>query len=276
MSLTYGFCLDDLSSMYNSAQFSDAFHSVVGDGITPQGTRLTVTVSGFTVTVGSGYALASGRWLSNDEPLVMTIRPSGNNDDRTDALVVRVNHKARKVALEILVDIDSDKLPSVVRDENEYSIILYLIRIRRGVTTLTPEDVTDKRTNPDLCGTMVPLSTVSEDVLYIYNFLLSGIDKEVARIISLSQAVVDKANEEIEKLGSSIQNAGGGPQIGELQTVRSPPVSGWLLCDGGPIPAEYPALSGILDGVLPNISGPEDRYRTYIYGGKAALERRIP
>lgn len=267
MSLAYGFCLDELSSMYNSAQFSDAFRALVGDGITPQGARLAVTINGFTVTVGSGYALSAGRWISNDEPLQMTIKASSNNEDRTDALVVRVDYQTRKAALEVLVDIEPDKLTEDYRNEREYIITLYFIRVRRGSTALTPDDVTDVRADPDLCGTVVPLSDIAGYVLYIYNFLLSGIDREVDRILDLSQKLVDKANAEIAKLDSAIQQAGGGPQVGDLQTVRLPPAPGWLLCDGSPIPEGYPALSELLSGTLPNISRANDRYRTYIYAG---------
>lgn len=267
MSLTYGFCLDELSSMYNSAQFADAFHSVVGDGITLHGAQMAVTINGFTATVAPGYALAAGRWINNDEPLRMTINASGNNDDRVDALVVRVDYETRKAALEILMDIDPDKLTDGYRNEKEYSIVLYCIRVRRGSTALTPEDVTDVRADPGLCGTVVPLSSIAESVLYIYNFLLSGIDQKVDRILDLSQAVVDRASEEIERLNTAIQQADGGPGIGELQTVRIPPGQSWLLCDGGSVPEKYPALSTILGGILPDISRAEDRYRTYIYAG---------
>lgn len=268
MSLSYGFCLDELSSMYDSAQFSDAFHAVAGDGITPSGARMSVNVSGFTVTVGSGYALAAGRWLENDEPLQMTINPSDDNDDRVDALAVRVNYASKKAWLEVLTNVDVDKLPSEFRTNEDYIIILYLIRVRRGVTSLTPEDVTDKRADPDLCGTVTSLSSISGNVLYVYDFLLSGIDKRVARIISLSQEVVNKADEEIAKLDAAIQKVGGGPQIGELRTVRRPPTPGWLLCDGSTVPDGYPVLSELLGGTLPDISNPDDRYRTYIYGGE--------
>lgn len=267
MSLSYGFCLDDPSSMYDSAQFSDAFHAVFGDGIALSGSQMTVSINGFTATAASGYALAAGRWVENDEPLVLDIQPSGNNDDRTDALVARVDYKARKAALEVLTDIDPSKLPWALRSEKEYSIVLYLIRVPRGISTLTPEHVTDCRSNPDLCGIVVPLSSVAVDALYIYNFLQSGIDQEVARIISLIQEVIDRAEKEIVRLDKAIQKASGKPGLGELCTVRRDPGPGWLLCSGGPVPAEYSELSALLDGTLPDISRPEDRYRTYIFGG---------
>lgn len=267
MSLTYGFCLDELSSMYDSAQFSQALHAVTGDGVAAGGAGLAASISGFSLTVGSGYALAAGRWLENDEPLMLAIQPSGNTDDRTDALVVRVDYTARRAALEVLAGVDPGKLPGSLRGEWEYSLVLCLIRVPRGASTLTPENLTDVRDDPALCGSVVPLSSIAGDALYIYDFLFSGIDREVARIIALSGEVVDKAATEIKRLDAAIQAAGGGPGLGELRTVRKDPGTGWLLCAGGAVPAEYPALSALLGGTLPDISSPEDRYRTYIYGG---------
>ena len=85
MSLTYGFCLGEISSLYDSAQFADAFHAVIGDGITPHGYQMAAAVNGFTVTIGTGYAFSAGRWLLNDEPLSLTVNGSGDHDDRTDA-----------------------------------------------------------------------------------------------------------------------------------------------------------------------------------------------
>ena len=267
MSLSYGFCLDELSSQYNSAQFSEAFRAVTGDGITPRGARLEISINGFTVTVNSGYALVAGRWLSNDEPLAMTVKSSGDHEDRTDALAVRVDYKARKAALEILEDIETEELPGMLRNKREYSIVLCLIQVRRGATTLTPEDITDVRADPNLCGAVLPFSAIAGDVLRVYQFLHSGIDAEVDRILQLLQDLLDRAGEEIRKLDDAIQQAGGGPEVGELRTVRRPLPLGWLLCEGEPIPTQYLELNALLDGTLPKLSQVEDRYCTYIYAG---------
>lgn len=270
MSLTYGFTL---GSKTNSKQLSDALHAVVGDGITPQGGRFNVTINGFTATLASGYGFAAGRWIENDEPLRLTVQPPNRNDDRTDALVARVDYTAKKVALEVLVDVDPDKIrddPSILRNDDEYSVFLYFIRVRRGVTSLTPDDVTDVRDDNVLCGKVVPLSDIAGKVIYIYQFLVSGIDDEVARLIDLSEQVCQKADTAIEELDKTIQQAGGAPDIGKLMTARHhpAPLSEWILCDGSAVTAAYPVLYSLLNGKLPNISKPDDRYTTYIYGGK--------
>lgn len=266
MSLTSGFALIDTD---NSKDFADALYNVAGDGVTPQGGRFNLSVNGFTASLSSGYALAAGRWIANDEPIPIYISPPGNNEDRVDAIAVRVDYEARKASLEVLLDVDPVAIkanPSLLRDDGQYVVVLYLIRVRRGITALTPDDVTDLRDDVDLCGRVLPLSAIAGDVIYIYGFLTGGIDAEVARLVSLSNAVVAKADAAIAQLDAEIQQAGGGAEIGELMTSRHPSSeTGWLLCDGEAVPAAYPTLSAMLNGTLPDIPG--DRYKTYIFAG---------
>lgn len=272
MSLTYGFALN---ASDNSADFSGALNAVTGDGVAPRGGRLSAAVNGFTVTLSSGCAYAAGRYLESDEPYTMTIAPPQNNDDRVDALTVRVDYEARKAALEVMADIDPAEIranPAVMRDSGQYAVFLYFIRVRRGATSLTPDDVTDVRGESELCGKVVPLSDIAGGVIYIYQFLNGGIDAEVARLIGLSDAVIAKASAAILELDAAIKRAGGSPEIGELMTAHHAPAgSGWLLCNGSAVPAAYPALSTLLSGELPNISKAGDRYKTYIFGGAPAL-----
>lgn len=271
MSLTYGFALN---ASDNSAEFSGALNAVTGDGVAPQGGRLSAAVNGFTVTLSSGYAYAAGRYLEGDEPYTMTIGPPLNSRDRVDALAVRVDYEARKAAPEILEDVDLIEIrrdPSVLRNGKQYCILLYLVRVRRGATSLSPEDITDLRDDADMCGQVVPLSDIAGDVIYIYNFLNGGIDAEVSRLIGLSNTVIAKANAAILELDKAVKQAGGGADIGELMTCRhAPGESRWLLCDGSNVPSEYTVLSALLDGTLPNISKATDRYKTYIFGGAPA------
>lgn len=268
MSLKYGFAL---ASTDNSEDFSDALCSVIGNGITQQGGKLEAEVNGFTVKLSSGYALVAGRYLSNDEPYQMTISPPFNNDDRVDALAVRVDYTERKAELHIIKDVDIFEIrsdPSIIRDKNQYCILLYLIRVLRGATSLQPDDITDLRRDSGLCGSVVPLSAITGDVIYIYQFLNSGIDVEMARLIGLSNQVIAKADAAIAELNAAIKAADGGAEIGDLITSRHPlSETGWLLCDGGVVPPGYLALSALVGITLPNISSTDDRYKTYIFGG---------
>lgn len=274
MSLSCGFALRPTD---NSSDFSNAFHSIIGDGIAQYGGRFAVnSVNGFTVTLSTGYAFAAGHWVENNETHRMTVQPSGNNADRTDALVLRVNYAERKATLEIFVGVDPTAVrsdPSVLRNDDEYSVFLYFIRVKRGATSLSPSDITDVRVESALCGSVVPYSSVAGDVLYVYNFLTSGIDERVMQIIELCGEIGERADEAATELDEVIKKADGLSGVGDLTTCRRRPApeEEWILCDGGTVPEEYPALSEMLSGNLPALSAPDDRYCTYIYGGRPVV-----
>lgn len=266
MALSYGFCLDGIDSLYTSAQFSEAFQAVFGDGICVYGRQFELAeILNFTVTIGTGYAIAAGRWLENDENLALTLTPSSNYEDRYDAVAIRVDYEARKVSLEILADVDPTAPP---RNEKEYCIFLYVIFVKRGATVLSADDITDVRADQTVCGYIKPFSDISSDVEYIYTFLRSGIDEDVARILARGQEVIDYAEGVIVDLDAKI-SAVVGTAIGDTTTSLTRPLPNreWLLCDGASVPPEYPELSILLGGTLPNLSPEDDRWKTWIYAG---------
>jgi len=273
MALTYGFAL---AAQDTSEQLSEAFHALIGDGVTDYGAGFAMALAeGFHISIAPGFAIANGRWLKNDEYYDMTIQPSWNNFDRYDAVAVVVDYELRKAALEILTDVDIASIrasPSLIRNNKKYCLILYMIRVKRGATVLYPENITDMRLDADLCGAISKIGYISNDVLRVYEFLQSGIDKEVDRIIGLSEALIAKANKAIAGLDTAISRKGQ-TSIGDLIISRilpSPPIA-WLLCDGSAVPETYTELANLLGGVLPNIAQPDARFKTYIYGGIPAV-----
>ena len=270
MALSYGFCLDAPETTYNSEEFAEAFHAVFGSGVCTYGAQFSISsVRDFTVTIGMGYALCRGRWIKSDELEALTFQPAGNYEDRYDAVAIRVDYSARKVFLEVLSDIDPDNPP---RNSDEYTIYLYLVRIARGETVLEESNFIDVRGNADLCGYITPLSVISNDAEYVYRFLDSGIDQEVARLLGLSQAIVNKAADAIQKINEKIVLTKG-TSIGDITVTLSRPIPNneYLLCDGSAIPEQYPDLSAMLDGALPQLSYEDDRYQYWIYAGAPVM-----
>jgi len=271
MALDYGFCLDELEKEYTSTQFSEAVHALIGDGLTKQGAQFSATVNGFSATLASGYALAAGRWLKSDEPQTLQFPVSSNNTDRVDALAVHVDYEARTGTLAVLENVNPEAIREnlgVIRNAAGYNLILYFVRIRRGATTLSPEDVTDVRSEDALCGAITPLSEISEKVLYIYAFLTGGIDRAVQRILDLGKAVEKKAEDTITELDEAITRKRG-VAVGDVIVSLSQPLPAqeWLLCNGGSVPAEYAALRTMLGGTLPNVRRADGRFQGYIYAG---------
>lgn len=271
MRLTCGFTIGGQTT---SQDFSDAMQTVIGDGISEAygGGQFRLTVNGFSLTLSSGYAFSAGRFIRNDELLPLSVQLPGNTEDRIDAVAVWVDYTARQVRLEILADVDKNEIlsdPTVLRDGDQYAMVLYFVRVRRGATSLTLDDITDVRSNGALCGMVPAWSAIAENALYIYNFLNGGIDTEVDRLIALSDAIIAKADAAIASMDYAIAKTGAVPAAGELMTsITAPTEVGWLLCDGSAVPDAYPELNEILDDTLPDIQVIDGRFKTYIYGGK--------
>lgn len=194
-----------------------------------------------------------------------------------------MDYDGRKCELCVLENVDPGE---VTRDAYEYNIILYLIHIKRGATTLDAVDITDMRDNLNMCGRIMSLSVMSAPAMQVYNYFtqeldskIEGlydmldassdeIDAEITRVSAVGDAIIDDADEGIDYLDGVI-GAAQGTNIGEITIGMSMPIpqGEWLLCDGGPVPKEYPNLSVMLNGTLPELSTVEKRFKTYIYGG---------
>ena len=281
MALTYGFCLGDENSQYDSKQFSEAFQSAFGDGITGYGGKFKVTSnSTMNLTIASGFALVAGRWIKSDVSDTLTVQPADNNFDRYDAVIIRVNFVRKSIGI-FVVQGPATAFPTPytpVRTDEIYEIMLCSILVRMGATQILDTDLTDTRADVNLCGFITPLQDVAVDILYIYNFLNSGIDENVSELEEMAQAISDNADKTIQQITSTMLQAGVKKPVGEIEISRIPPnpESVWLLCDGSSIPTRYSMLSALLDGVLPNISQSDDRYQAWIYAGEPDknVERR--
>ena len=273
MGLTYGFCLGDDSAQYTADAFSRAFRAITGDGVTSHGRRFAASPNGFTLTVGTGYGFVDGRYVQNTEPLRLTVQPPGSRADRTDALCLRVDHDRRKASVEIVEGMDAAAIradPSLLRQGDAVSVVLYFIRVRRGATYIDAADITDVRAESGLCDAVHTLSALTARAAHVHAYFTSDIG---AKFDALEQAVTslaEAADAKVQALERQIAGAGAAYIPGDLTTARTPPTPAneWLLCDGGPVPDAYPLLTLLLTGTLPDISRAADRYKTYIYGGQ--------
>ena len=277
MSLNYGLCLGETEREYTSAEFSDAMHALFGDGICQYGERFGLTVGGFDLNVTAGYAVAAGRYVKNNNKFTVTLGQSSNRKDRCDALAVRVDYAARRAALEVVEDVEPEAVrqnPVILRNENEYCVILYFIRVRRGATTLSPGDVEDVREDGSLCGRIVPLAEASKNVLYIYRYLTEGIDEKAAHLMSETERILQKGDNAIAYIDALLEDKGITPVIGELRTAVDWPLpyDEWLLCDGGEVDPDFKTLTALIGSHTPVIVNMDTRLKTFIYAGKAELQ----
>ena len=259
----YGFCLQP--GKHDSGRFSEVFRELTGDGVCGWGRKFAASAAGMSLDIDTGFALVAGRWLKNDGVTRLTFPPASNNVDRTGAAAVTVDLEARQVRLELLTNIDPEEIDgnSLLVREGAVSLILYTVFMRRGTTTITDGDLTDRRKE------LIPLSQAARDVLRAYDFLSGGIDQEVARLLGIGQAILDRGDREIARLDKAIAAAGFAPLPGDLEFSRRhpKPENQWLLCDGSPTPAGYPVLGELVGENLPDIQVSK-KIAAYIFGGE--------
>lgn len=256
MSLKYGLVLGPSTAKDSADDMCRAIWQLTGDGVCPRGSRFEASVGGMSLTLGSGYGLAAGHWAENDGPLELAVSPGWAHSDRQDMAVMQMDEKARRVSILIAEGSDPEKLP-----EKPYTVPLYLLKIKRGATNLLPGDVKDLRRH------IPTLSSLTKDGLRVYGFTGGGIDREIDKILEYGQRVIEKAGQAVAELSAYIEQSGVGPGVGELCTGIKSPGRGWLVCNGGYIPAEYQELRAVLGTYLPNITHGDERYSTWVYGG---------
>lgn len=260
--ISYGFCLQP--GKHNSRRFSEVFRELTGDGVCVWGRQFGASPAGMSLDIDTGFALIGGRWLKNDSLTRLTFPLASNNVDRTGAVAVTADWEARQVRLELLTHIDPKEIDehSIIHRKNSVSLILYTVFMRRGTTTIAEGDLTDRR------KCLIPLSQAAKDILRAYDFLSSGIDQEVARLLGLGQDILDRGDRELQRLDQVIAAAGFAPLLGDLEFSRRhpEPENQWLLCNGVPIPPSYPDLEELVGTRLPNIPMTE-KISSYIFAG---------
>lgn len=284
MPTTYGFCLGEIL-YHDSSQFSEVFHSLVGDGICPFGGRFETTPQNtMSLTVNTGFALVAGRWLKVSEPTTITLSPANNHYDRYDAVVIRVDLKSREVKL---LGIEGKPLAAPIkyqpiRGGDIYEIVLYNVFVGMGVTSIGSNNLEDVRRNTSLCGYIITLQDIASSVLKAYNYLVGeGIEDKVFEIEQRAQQIIlnaqsslnnfkDQGDQTIENIINLAKDAGvSTPSVGDVSILYHPPTptQAWLQCNGQATPPDYQELSTLLGGTLPDITPSDPRFKAWIYAG---------
>ena len=119
--------------------------------------KITPKDSGLGVHVNAGMALVQGRYyaLEDDGSGVKTIAlTTASANPRIDRIVLCLNYSARTVSLGVLTGQEavSPVAPALMRNAAQYMLSLAQVRIGVGTASLSAGDITDERSDEDLCG----------------------------------------------------------------------------------------------------------------------------
>lgn len=149
--------------MYDAADFAGYFAKLVSSGIFyTNADNLRVTPGGgLSVNVLAGSAWINGYAYENTEELNLTLAAADGVNPRIDRVVVRWDAVERKISTMVLTGTAaaSPTAPSLTRSDNIYELALADIAVAAGAVSLAAGDITDRRLDTALCGTVNSLIT---------------------------------------------------------------------------------------------------------------------
>lgn len=149
--------------MYNAADFAGYFAKLVSNGIFyASADNLRVTPGGgLSVNVLAGVMWINGYAYENTEERKLTLAAADGVNPRIDRVVVRWDAVERKISAMVLTGTAaaSPTAPSLTRSDNIYELALADIAVAAGAVSLAAGDITDRRLDTALCGTVNSLIT---------------------------------------------------------------------------------------------------------------------
>jgi hypothetical protein len=149
--------------MYDAADFAGYFAKLVSSGIFyTNADNLRVTPGGgLSVNVLAGSAWINGYAYENTETLNLTIAAADGVNPRIDRVAVRWDAVERQISAAVLTGraAASPTAPSLTRSDSIYELALADIAVAAGAVSLAAGDITDRRMDTSLCGTVNSLIT---------------------------------------------------------------------------------------------------------------------
>ena len=170
--ISYGFFNSiDGDRKYNADQMSSYFEGLVSDGVyNGIGQSMVVLAAGLSVTVGSGRAIIGNKWIKNDSPFTVVLDPVHPTLARIDAIVIKLDTIAREVSITNVTGTPSQTpVEPTIQDSStiKYLVLAY-VYIGAAVTQIYQSDITDTRTDSEICGWVTGLiDQVDTSTLYL-------------------------------------------------------------------------------------------------------------
>lgn len=110
-----------------------------------------VTVNGMNALVSEGNAFVNGAFFPSAEK-TLTIESASGSYDRYDSIVIEFNSADRKVSLKVVKGGSDSKWITPSRTSSIYQLVIAVINVKKGSTSLAQSNVSDTRNDSWYCG----------------------------------------------------------------------------------------------------------------------------
>ena len=207
----YSFPWNDVNGdrLYDAEDFMRFFAAFLKTGVVmsfKDGLRVRSSQNGMNIQVGAGSGVLAGSSYINDEAIAIQVNVASSIQDRTDSIVLRMDKNARNTYLFYK---PSDT--TVVRNDILFELQLATLSVKMNATQITDADITDTRSNSEVCGWATPFDNINVDgVVDQYRSIFSQADIEFQDWFTNLQNQLD------ENQATNLQN-----QINQLQAEKA-------------------------------------------------------
>lgn len=143
--------------IYTADQMSEYFSGIIGDGVCENvGGRLAVSPgSGMAVSVASGRAFISSKWLDNSAAYNLSITAADSSLNRYTAIIIRLDRANRNMYLTTkdgTAATSPTKPQMTVTTTGISELCLAYVYVPMGATSISASNIEDTRADSNLCG----------------------------------------------------------------------------------------------------------------------------
>lgn len=145
---------NDGDRVYDASSFEYWLKKFFTSGVFADECQVTADGTGMTCSMAEGYANVDGKVKFWDEAQGLALENASSSYDRIDAVVIERNDTDRDITVKIVSGTyAADPVaPDPERDDGVYQLVIAQIYVAAGATAITQADITDTRTDTDLCG----------------------------------------------------------------------------------------------------------------------------
>lgn len=205
-----------LNNIEYTAEDAELFHSTRTSGVYATNSfDYSVTGADNTIIIRTGIAWIknsefSGKVVAQKESISLDMGLPDSVYPRIDAIVIQFD--ANKNASEILVKegvaSSNPTPPNVVRTESIYELHLYHVRRYAGSLTISPDSISDLRTNSNYCGLMYDSVTQAVDATLSKSGIAADAEAVGKRISNLKAKDVGAAPSGLHRCYGSLKDIG--------------------------------------------------------------------
>ena len=131
--------------------------------------------SNMTVNVSAGYCNIEGKVRSFDSVSTLTLDAAHSTLNRIDNITIRRDDTNRDITLIIQKGTQANNpvAPVPVRSGGIYDLVIARIYVAGAATTITAANITDTRSDPDLCGVCIDFNDLYNTLGDINSLLAS-------------------------------------------------------------------------------------------------------